>query len=226
MSTQTTSQPTGAELTKALKARISGAYARQSREADEERWILDNLPMVARMARKIASYLTREADMEDMLDILPTAGKSAALDALWASKMRPGTSRTCLFHYVSLGEVVNRDTFVTYFEKLAAAHNLDFDDVMSRAKRICRAFCDSYNHSEGILLSNRFRGVHPLVEFEQWYGPNPGYYLTKEEVAEYLVSELKRREAARSSRAKRQPSPVKLHSSARLKEKRLAATVC
>lgn len=54
-------------LTKALKVRISGAYARQSREADEEKWILENLPMVGRMARKIASYLTSEADMEDLI---------------------------------------------------------------------------------------------------------------------------------------------------------------
>jgi len=54
-------------LTKALKAQISEAYARQSREADEEKWILENLPMVSRMARKIAAYLTREADMEDMI---------------------------------------------------------------------------------------------------------------------------------------------------------------
>lgn len=67
MSTQTTTQTTGAMLTKALKAQISEAYARQSREADEEKWILENLPMVGRMARKIASYLTSEADMEDLI---------------------------------------------------------------------------------------------------------------------------------------------------------------
>jgi RNA polymerase sigma factor FliA len=60
--------PTGGEtMTNALKAQASGAYARQSREAAEEKWIVDNLPMVSRMARKIASYLTKEADMEDLI---------------------------------------------------------------------------------------------------------------------------------------------------------------
>ncbi|MCP4376524.1 MAG: FliA/WhiG family RNA polymerase sigma factor [bacterium] len=54
-------------MTNALKAQASGAYARQSREMDEEKWIVENLPMVSRMARKIASYLTKEADMEDLI---------------------------------------------------------------------------------------------------------------------------------------------------------------
>jgi len=67
VSTETKTPTSGATLTKALQAQISGAYARQSREAAEEKWILDNLPMVTRMARKIASYLTKEADMEDLI---------------------------------------------------------------------------------------------------------------------------------------------------------------
>ena len=67
MSTETRTQTNGATLTKALKAHVSEAYARQSREAAEEKWILENLPMVSRMARKIASYLTKEADMEDLI---------------------------------------------------------------------------------------------------------------------------------------------------------------
>ena len=67
MSTETRIPTSGATLTKALKAQVSEAYARQSREAAEEKWILENLPMVSRMARKIASYLTKEADMEDLI---------------------------------------------------------------------------------------------------------------------------------------------------------------
>ncbi len=67
MSPETKALKDGAMLTKALKAQVSGAYARQSREAAEEQWILENLPMVTRMARKIASYITKEADMEDLI---------------------------------------------------------------------------------------------------------------------------------------------------------------
>ena len=62
-----TTQTSGMTLTKALKVQISGAYARQSREAAEEQWILENLMMVRRMACKIASYLTKQADMEDLI---------------------------------------------------------------------------------------------------------------------------------------------------------------
>jgi len=54
-------------VTQALKAKVSEAYARQSRQASEEQWILDNLEMVPRMARKIASYMTKETDMEDLI---------------------------------------------------------------------------------------------------------------------------------------------------------------
>ena len=67
MSTETKIEVTGATLTKVLKAQVSEAYARQSREATEEKWILESLPMVSRMARKIASYVTKEADMEDLI---------------------------------------------------------------------------------------------------------------------------------------------------------------
>ncbi len=57
----------GPTIDRALKAQISEAYARQSREAFEERWIVDNLPMVSRIARRIASYITNHADMEDLI---------------------------------------------------------------------------------------------------------------------------------------------------------------
>ena len=67
MNARTRTPIDGASMTKALKAQVSEAYARQSREASEEQWILEHLPMVTRMARKIASYLTKEADMEDLI---------------------------------------------------------------------------------------------------------------------------------------------------------------
>ena len=67
MSTETKIPTSGATLTRALKTQASEAYARQSREAAEEKWIVENLTMVSRMARKIASYLTKEADMEDLI---------------------------------------------------------------------------------------------------------------------------------------------------------------
>lgn len=57
----------GPAINLALKAQISEAYARQSREAFEERWIVENLPMVSRIARRVASYITNQADMEDLV---------------------------------------------------------------------------------------------------------------------------------------------------------------
>lgn len=67
MSTETSKTLPGAIPTDALRAKISEAYARQSREAEEERRILENLPMVRRIAHKVASYLHRSLDMEDLI---------------------------------------------------------------------------------------------------------------------------------------------------------------
>lgn len=67
MSTQTHNKTPGVMETKALKAKISEAYARQSREADEEQRILQNLPLVRHIASKVASYVTNEADKEDLI---------------------------------------------------------------------------------------------------------------------------------------------------------------
>ena len=67
MSIETRPLTDNATITNALKAQASNAYARQSRESSEEKWILETLPMVSRMARKIASYLTKDADMEDLI---------------------------------------------------------------------------------------------------------------------------------------------------------------
>lgn len=53
--------------TRALRAKISEAYASQSRSAEEERWILDNLPLVRHIAGKIGSYLSANIEMEDLI---------------------------------------------------------------------------------------------------------------------------------------------------------------
>ena len=54
--------------TKVLREKASQAYASQSREGLEERWILDNLPMVPHIVRKIVPYLSRDAvNMEDFI---------------------------------------------------------------------------------------------------------------------------------------------------------------
>ncbi len=67
MSTQTDKTAPEIISTKALRAKITQAYARQSREAAEEQWILENLPMVRHIAQKVASYLSNQDDMEDLI---------------------------------------------------------------------------------------------------------------------------------------------------------------
>jgi len=67
MSTQTPKKTHPAASPEALRAKISQAYARQSREALEERWILECLPMVRHIARKITSYLSRDVEIEDLI---------------------------------------------------------------------------------------------------------------------------------------------------------------
>ena len=52
---------------RAMQARASRAYVGQLREANEEQWILQNLPMVRCIAGKIAAYLPQGADMEDLI---------------------------------------------------------------------------------------------------------------------------------------------------------------
>ncbi len=58
-----------AELTppRALRARASAAYAQQSRESLEERWVLDYLPLVRHVVQKIAGIATGDADAEDLI---------------------------------------------------------------------------------------------------------------------------------------------------------------
>jgi RNA polymerase sigma factor for flagellar operon FliA len=51
----------------ALRARASKAYANQSREAVEERWILDHLPLVRHIVQKIASQVAKREDIEDLI---------------------------------------------------------------------------------------------------------------------------------------------------------------
>lgn len=51
----------------ALKARISEAYARQSREAREERWILDHVPLVRHVVGKITAALGYRGELDDLI---------------------------------------------------------------------------------------------------------------------------------------------------------------
>lgn len=52
----------------ALRGKASQAYASQSRDGTEERWILDNLPMVRHIAQKVVPYLSNnDVDMEDLI---------------------------------------------------------------------------------------------------------------------------------------------------------------
>ena len=53
--------------TEALRARVTEAYARQSRETLEEKWILDSLPLVRHIVLKIISGLAVKMDEEDLI---------------------------------------------------------------------------------------------------------------------------------------------------------------
>lgn len=50
-----------------MRARASEAYATQSRESVEERWILDHLPLVRHIVHKIASQIAKREDVEDLI---------------------------------------------------------------------------------------------------------------------------------------------------------------
>lgn len=67
MTPHTSNQAAPGIAPEALRARISEAYARQSREASEERWILDNLPLVRHIAQKIAANLRGRVELDDLI---------------------------------------------------------------------------------------------------------------------------------------------------------------
>ena len=52
---------------KQLRAKITQAYAQQSREALEEKWILDHLPLVRHIARKVTAQLSGKLELEDLV---------------------------------------------------------------------------------------------------------------------------------------------------------------
>jgi RNA polymerase sigma factor FliA len=53
--------------TGALRARISEAYARHSREGLEERWILDHLPLVRHVVSKVTGAAGFRGDVDDLI---------------------------------------------------------------------------------------------------------------------------------------------------------------
>ena len=73
---------------KLLQARVSKAYASQSREADEEQWILQYLPLVRHIVRKIAEAVHGREDYDD----LTSAGTVGLVKA--AKSFDPGRNVT------------------------------------------------------------------------------------------------------------------------------------
>ena len=68
MSSAETHKPTPTPIpTDALRAKVAEAYTQQTRAADEERWILDNLPLVRHIANKITANLSGRIDIEDLI---------------------------------------------------------------------------------------------------------------------------------------------------------------
>jgi RNA polymerase sigma factor for flagellar operon FliA len=64
----TDTSPATSELPDAtLRARATAAYGQQSRQAHEERLILDHLPLVRHVVQKVARNLGRRADTEDLI---------------------------------------------------------------------------------------------------------------------------------------------------------------
>ncbi|MBS3734266.1 MAG: FliA/WhiG family RNA polymerase sigma factor [Phycisphaerae bacterium] len=51
----------------AMRARVSAAYAAESRHAQEEKWILDHLPLVRHIVHRIAGHVGNQADIEDLI---------------------------------------------------------------------------------------------------------------------------------------------------------------
>lgn len=62
-----TRQADHSETSDAMRSHASQAYAAQNREAMEEKWILDHLPLVRHIVNKIAGNLTRREDFDDLL---------------------------------------------------------------------------------------------------------------------------------------------------------------
>ena len=50
-----------------LRARISAAYARQAREAQEEKWIMDHIPLVHHIVNKVVGHVGATAEGEDLV---------------------------------------------------------------------------------------------------------------------------------------------------------------
>jgi RNA polymerase sigma factor for flagellar operon FliA len=53
--------------TTAMKAWMTQTYARESRSAQEEKWILDHLPLVKHLVQKVMSHARGKAEYEDLI---------------------------------------------------------------------------------------------------------------------------------------------------------------
>ena len=67
MTTQLIETEVGQMPTKMLQARASQAYASQSRQSLEEKWILQHLPLVRHIVSKITEMRTQRADVDDLI---------------------------------------------------------------------------------------------------------------------------------------------------------------
>jgi RNA polymerase sigma factor for flagellar operon FliA len=63
----TAESETRSQANEALRARASAAYAQQSRQAREEQWILQYLPLVRHVVSKVTAKLACKRDMEDLI---------------------------------------------------------------------------------------------------------------------------------------------------------------
>jgi RNA polymerase sigma factor for flagellar operon FliA len=68
-----------------LRTRATQAYANCSREAQEEKWILDHLPLVRHVVQKVTAQLSHKTDLEDLISA-GTLGLVKAARAFDATK--------------------------------------------------------------------------------------------------------------------------------------------
>ena len=66
MAVQTGKPGVGKVPARILKARVSKAYATHGREAREEQWILQHLPLVRHIVQKVAESVRRQEDYDDL----------------------------------------------------------------------------------------------------------------------------------------------------------------
>ncbi|MHC4561678.1 MAG: sigma-70 family RNA polymerase sigma factor [Planctomycetota bacterium] len=67
MGPQTSRHPQQATSAGPLQAKAAAAYTQQSRQVDEEQWIIDYLPLVRHVVQKVAANLPRHIEHDDLI---------------------------------------------------------------------------------------------------------------------------------------------------------------